>query len=71
MVDGKGRDTARSALRGGSEQGLLAYGRGVNEKNARVEEQKHVIEGGADFHWLTNPVKTPGNERSRKNSGLT
>lgn len=71
MLDCTGMDTARSALRGGAEQGLLVCGRGVNGTNPRVEEHKHVIEGGADIHWLTNPVETRGTERARESPRLT
>ena len=55
-------DTVRTALRVGAEQGLIVYRRSVEEMTARVEEHRHAIEEGVEFHWLTNPVEVLGDE---------
>lgn len=50
-------DSARTALRLGSEKVYLVYRRSRNEMPARKEEIHHAEEEGIDFQLLTNPIE--------------
>jgi glutamate synthase (NADPH/NADH) small chain len=55
-------DAIRSALRLGAEKAMVVYRQGENEMTARIEDYKHAIEEGVEFHWLTNPVEVLGED---------
>ena len=55
-------DSARTALRLGSENVYLVYRRSRTEMPARVEEVEHAEEEGVKFHLLQNPVRLIGDE---------
>ena len=65
MVVGGGNvamDAARTSLRIGAENVIVAYRRSRDEMPARVEEIGHAEEEGVEFNFLVNPVKFIGNE---------
>ncbi len=55
-------DSARTALRLGSENVYLVYRRSRTEMPARVEEVEHAEEEGVKFHLLQNPVRLLGDD---------
>jgi glutamate synthase (NADPH/NADH) small chain len=55
-------DCARTALRLGAEAHIL-YRRSRTELPARLEEIENAEEEGVQFHYLTLPVRTIGDER--------
>ena len=55
-------DCARTALRLGGEVSIL-YRRSRAELPARFEEIENAEEEGVEFHYLTLPVRTVGNEK--------
>jgi glutamate synthase (NADPH/NADH) small chain len=55
-------DCARTALRLGAEAHIL-YRRSRTELPARLEEIENAEEEGVQFHYLTLPVRTLGDER--------
>lgn len=55
-------DAVRSALRLGAEKAMVVYRQSENEMTARIEEYKHAIEEGAEFHWLTDPTEVLGED---------
>jgi glutamate synthase (NADPH/NADH) small chain len=55
-------DSARSALRLGSEEVWIVYRRSKQELPARLEEVENAEEEGIKFKFLTNPVKFLGDE---------
>jgi glutamate synthase (NADPH/NADH) small chain len=56
-------DSARSALRLGSEKVLIVYRRTEKEMPARIDEIHHAQEEGIEFHLLTAPIKILGDEK--------
>ncbi|MFN3467737.1 MAG: NADPH-dependent glutamate synthase, partial [Candidatus Brocadiales bacterium] len=56
-------DSARTALRMGTEEVYIVYRRSRAEMPARAEEIKHGEEEGLKFHLLTNPVRILGDEK--------
>lgn len=56
-------DSARSALRLGTEKVYVIYRRSRNEIPARREELENAEEEGIEFKFLTNPKQFIGNER--------
>ena len=56
-------DSARTALRLGSEQVHIIYRRSRREMPAREEEIENAEEEGIIFHLLTNPVRIIGGEK--------
>ncbi|HJN14451.1 MAG TPA: NADPH-dependent glutamate synthase, partial [Armatimonadota bacterium] len=68
MVIGGGNvamDSARSALRLGAENVILAYRRSREEMPARDEEIHHADEEGIDFHLLTTPLEFLGDDEGK------
>lgn len=61
-------DSARTALRLGSEKVYLVYRRSKKEMPARIEEVHHAEEEGIDFRLLTNPTRIIGNEKGFVNA---
>ncbi len=57
-------DCARTALRLGAEAAIL-YRRSRSELPARLEEIENAEEEGVQFHYLTLPVRTVGDEHFR------
>jgi len=57
-------DAVRAALRLGAEPAMVVYRRSENEMTARIEEYKHAIEEGDEFHWLTNPIEVTANKNT-------
>jgi len=55
-------DSARTALRFGSEQVYIVYRRSEKEMPARVEEVHHAKQEGVIFNLLVNPTRIVGNE---------
>lgn len=55
-------DSARTALRFGSEQVHIVYRRSEKEMPARIEEVHHAKEEGVIFNLLVNPTRILGNE---------
>lgn len=55
-------DSARTALRLGSDNVYIVYRRSKTELPARAEEVHHAEEEGVQFKFLTNPVRFMGNE---------
>ncbi len=58
-------DSARTAVRLGSEHVTIVYRRSRTELPARLEEIHHAEQEGIVFSMLTNPVRFEGDERSR------
>lgn len=58
-------DSARTAIRLGSEEVHLVYRRSKEEMPARAEEVHHAGEEGVIFDLLTNPVRLIGDENGR------
>ena len=58
-------DSARTALRLGTEKSMIVYRRSMQEVPARAEEVHHAEEEGVEFHLLTSPVKFNGNGKGR------
>ncbi len=50
-------DSARTALRLGSEKVTVVYRRSEKEMPARLEEYHHATEEGIHFKWLTSPIE--------------
>jgi glutamate synthase (NADPH/NADH) small chain len=50
-------DSARTALRLGSENVTVVYRRSEKEMPARLEEYHHAMEEGIHFEWLTSPIE--------------
>ncbi len=68
MVIGGGNvamDSARTGIRLGAENVILAYRRSREEMPARAEEIHHAEEEGLDFHLLTVPVEFIGDDDGR------
>jgi len=68
MVVGGGNvamDSARTAIRLGAENVILAYRRSREEMPARAEEVHHAEEEGLDFHLLTVPIELHGDDDGR------
>jgi len=55
-------DSARTALRLGSENVTIVYRRSLHELPARKEEIEHAMEEGVNFMFLTNPLQFIGDE---------
>ncbi len=55
-------DSARTALRLGSEKVTVVYRRSEKEMPARLEEYHHAKEEGIEFKWLTSPIEYIGDE---------
>ncbi|MFC1548505.1 NADPH-dependent glutamate synthase [Candidatus Omnitrophota bacterium] len=55
-------DSARSALRLGSEKVYIVYRRTEKEMPARIDEIHHAEQEGIEFHLLTTPVEIIGDE---------
>ncbi len=55
-------DCARTALRLGAKESVIAYRRTEKEAPARIEEIKHANEEGVKFRFLTQPVSFIGNK---------
>jgi glutamate synthase (NADPH/NADH) small chain len=53
-------DSARTALRLGSDKVFLVYRRSREEMPARAEEVQHAVEEGVQFKFLTLPVEIHG-----------
>ncbi len=53
-------DSARTALRLGAEESIIAYRRSEQELPARREEVEHAKEEGIEFQLLTNPTRIIG-----------
>lgn len=62
-------DSARTAVRMGSESVTVAYRRSRKEMPARVEEIKHAEEEGVVFEFLSSPLEILGDE-SRRVTGV-
>ncbi len=58
-------DSARCALRLGSEKVYIIYRRSEEEMPARREEVENAMEEGIDFRLLTNPKQFIGNDRNQ------
>lgn len=58
-------DSARTAVRLGSEEVHLVYRRSMEEMPARVEEIHHAEEEGVIFDLLANPVRLIGDDNGR------
>lgn len=56
-------DSARCALRLGSERVYIIYRRSRDEMPARAEEAENAEEEGIEFMFLTNPIRFIGNDR--------
>ena len=56
-------DSARTALRLGSEKVTVLYRRSRKEMPARNEEIHHAEEEGIVFHYLTGPIQFLGNDK--------
>jgi glutamate synthase (NADPH/NADH) small chain len=56
-------DSARTALRLGAKEVILAYRRSRDEMPARIEEIHHAEEEGIRFEMLTAPVEVLGDEK--------
>jgi glutamate synthase (NADPH/NADH) small chain len=68
MVVGGGNtamDSVRTAKRLGAEKAMIVYRRSREEMPARVEEVKHAIEEGIEFHNLANPIEYIPDEEGR------
>jgi glutamate synthase (NADPH/NADH) small chain len=61
-------DSARTAMRLGSESVKIVYRRSRNEMPARNEELHHAEEEGIEFVLLTDPIRFIGNEQGRLTS---
>jgi glutamate synthase (NADPH/NADH) small chain len=57
-------DSARCALRMGTEKVYCIYRRSENEMPARAEEAEHAKEEGVEFMFLTAPIKYIGDENN-------
>ncbi len=55
-------DSARTALRLGSDRVIIVYRRSEKEMPARLEEYHHAKEEGIEFQFLTNPTRIIGDE---------
>jgi glutamate synthase (NADPH/NADH) small chain len=55
-------DCARTALRLGAEESIVAYRRAEEQMPARVEEIHHAREEGVNFHLLNNPTRIIGDD---------
>ena len=55
-------DSARTALRLGSDRVIIVYRRSEKEMPARLEEIHHAKEEGVEFQFLTNPTRIIGDE---------
>ena len=55
-------DCARTALRLGTRESIIAYRRTEKEAPARIEEIQHAKEEGVKFRFLTQPVSFTGNK---------
>jgi glutamate synthase (NADPH/NADH) small chain len=58
-------DSARCALRLGSEKVYIIYRRSEEEMPARREEVENAMEEGIDFRLLTNPKQFIGNDKNQ------
>ncbi len=58
-------DSARTAIRTGSDKVTIVYRRSRNELPAREEEVHHAEEEGIKFRLLTNPVRYLGTDDNR------
>ncbi|MBF0253450.1 MAG: NADPH-dependent glutamate synthase, partial [Candidatus Omnitrophica bacterium] len=56
-------DSARSALRLGTEKVYIVYRRTEQEMPARIDEIHHAEEEGIEFHLLTTPLEIIGDEK--------
>ncbi|MCE1165021.1 MAG: NADPH-dependent glutamate synthase, partial [Bacteroidetes bacterium] len=56
-------DSARTAIRTGSNEVIIVYRRSRQELPARHEEVRHAEEEGVKFMLLTNPVRYIGNDQ--------
>ncbi|MFP4379440.1 MAG: NADPH-dependent glutamate synthase [Candidatus Sumerlaeia bacterium] len=56
-------DSARTALRLGSEKVTIVYRRTREEVPARAEEVDHAMEEGVEFRFLRSPVEIIGDEK--------
>lgn len=56
-------DSARTAIRTGSNEVMIVYRRSRQELPARHEEVRHAEEEGVKFMLLTNPVRYLGNDQ--------
>jgi len=56
-------DCARTALRLGAEESIVAYRRAEEQMPARVEEIHHAREEGVNFHLLNNPTRIIGDDK--------
>jgi glutamate synthase (NADPH/NADH) small chain len=50
-------DAVRTAMRMGADEAMIVYRRSDQEMSARVEEYRHAVEEGVQFHWLTAPLE--------------
>ncbi len=57
-------DSARCAIRLGTEEVSIVYRRSENEMPARREEIENAVEEGIKFRFLTNPVRFIGNDKN-------
>lgn len=57
-------DSARTAVRLGTEKVYLVYRRSEKEMPARIEEVEHAKEEGVEFHILQSPKRIIGDESS-------
>ncbi|MFW9940995.1 MAG: NADPH-dependent glutamate synthase [Candidatus Thorarchaeota archaeon] len=57
-------DSARVALRLGSEKVIIVYRRSQEEIPARQEEYHHAIEEGIEFNFLSNPIRILGDDNN-------
>jgi glutamate synthase (NADPH/NADH) small chain len=58
-------DSARTALRMGSNQVTIVYRRGRTELPARIEEVRHAEEEGVKFEFLSAPIEILGTDGLR------
>lgn len=58
-------DAARTAVRLGAEEVNVVYRRTRTEMPARAEEVDHADEEGVVFHFLNNPVRILGDDKSQ------
>ncbi len=56
-------DSARTAIRTGSNEVIIVYRRSRQELPARHEEVRHAEEEGVKFMLLTNPIRYIGNDQ--------
>ncbi len=56
-------DSARTAMRLGSDHVYLVYRRSRDEMPARIEEIHHAEQEGIELHLLTNPIRYIGNDK--------